>query len=276
MASRYMSWCGHRIHVTEAGVGEPLLLIAGLGCNTEMWGPFLSCLPERRIIRYDAPGTGLSSTPVYPVSVAELAELTVAVLEDCGISSTDVIGYSYGGGVAQQLAIDFPERVERLVLAATTCGVGMLLGSPRAMAVLATPFRYYSPRYFNRTAAAAYGGRTARNPHIRHRMMLARSAHPPSFHGYAMQLAAGMCWSSLGFLGRIPHETLVICGDDDPLILTVNPELLARRIPRAELDIVAGAGHLFLWDDAENTGGRIGRFIERGRRRNDNVVRLMA
>ena len=131
MASRYMSWCGHRIHIAEAGVGEPLLLIAGLGCNTEMWGPFLSYLPERRIIRYDAPGTGRSSTPVYPVSVAELAELTAAVLDDCGISSTDVIGYSYGGGVAQQLALDHPERIERLVLAATTCGVGMVLGSPR-------------------------------------------------------------------------------------------------------------------------------------------------
>lgn len=276
MNSRYMSWCGHRIHVTEAGVGEPLLLIAGLGCNTEMWGPFLSYLPERRIIRYDAPGTGLSSTPVYPVSVAELAELAAAVLDDCGISSTDVIGYSYGGGVAQQFALDHPERIERLVLAATTCGVGMVLGSPQAMLVLATPFRYYSPRYFNRTAAEAYGGRTARNPRIRHRMMLARRAHPPSYHGYAMQLCAGMYWSSLGFLDRIRHETLVICGDDDPLIPTVNPGLLARRIPRAELDIVPGAGHLFLWDDAQNTGERIGRFIERGRGRVDNVTALRA
>ena len=276
MASRYMSWCGHRIHVTEAGVGDPLLLIAVLGCNTEMWGPFPSYLPERRMIRYDAPGTGLSSTPAYPISVAELARLTVAVLDDCGISSTDVIGYSYGGGVAQQLAFEFPERVERLVLAATTCGVGMVFGSPRAMTVLATPFRYYSPHYFDRTAAMAYGGRTARNPRIRHQMMLARRVHPPSYHGYAMQLLAGMSWSSLAFLDRISHETLVICGDDDPLIPIFNPEWLARRIPRAELDIVPDAGHLFLWDDAENTGGRIGRFIERGRRRIDNGIRLRA
>ncbi len=276
MASRYMNWCGHCIHITEAGVGDPLLLIAGLGCNTEMWGPFLSYLPERRVIRYDAPGTGLSSTPAYPVSVAELASLTAAVLDDCEVSRSDVIGYSYGGGVAQQVALDYPERIERLVLAATTCGVGMVLGSPRAMVVLSTPFRYYSSHYFNRTAAVAYGGRTARNPDIRRRMMLARRAHPPTYHGYAMQLLAGMGWSSLGFLGRIPHETLVICGDDDPLIPIVNPELLASRIPRAELDIVPGAGHLFLWDDAENMGGRIGQFIERGRRRIDNVIGLGA
>lgn len=276
MINRYMNWSGHRIHISETGVGDPLLLIAGLGCNTEMWGPFLSYLPERRIIRYDAPGTGLSSTPAYPVSVAGLASLTAAVLDDCGISSTDVIGYSYGGGVAQQLAVDRPERIERLVLAATTCGVGMVLGSPRAISVLATPFRYYSPHYFSRTAAVAYGGRTARNPRIRRQMTLARRAHPPSYHGYAMQLLAGMWWSSLGFLDRIPHETLVICGDDDPLIPIVNPDFLARRIPRAELDIVPDAGHLFLWDDAENTGGRIGRFIERGRRRIDNVISLRA
>lgn len=262
MHNRYIDWKGHKIHVSEAGEGEPLLLVAGLGCNSEMWGPLLAHLPERRIVRFDAPGTGLSGTPIHPVSVPMLAELAAAVLDDCGILQSDVIGYSYGGAVAQQMAFDHAARIRRLVLAATTCGVGAVLGSWRAMTVLATPFRYYSPTYFYRTAALAYGGRTARRPMIRHQMMLARRAHPPSYYGYALQLLGGMAWSSLGFLDLIPHETLVISGDDDPLVPVANPRMLANRIPRAQLAIMEGDGHLFMWDNAQKVGARIGRFLD--------------
>jgi hypothetical protein len=62
-------------------------------------------------------------------------------------------------------------------------------------------------------------------------MMAERHRHPPSAYGYSMQLLGTLGWSSLPFLSRIPHDTLVICGDDDPLIPVVNAETLARRIP---------------------------------------------
>lgn len=87
-------------------------------------------------------------------------------------------------------------------------------------------------------------------------------ASPPSSYGYAMQLLGAAGWSSLHFLGRIPHETLVINGDDDPLVPIANAELLAERIPRARLEIVEHAGHLFLLDDATNLAPRIGQFVD--------------
>ena len=77
-----------------------------------------------------------------------------------------------------------------------------------------------------------------------------------------MQLLGGMGWSSWPFLPDIPHETLVISGDEDPLVPVANAELLARRIPNARLEIVERAGHLFLWDDAENVAQRIQRFVQ--------------
>ena len=267
MASEFITWCGNRIHVTETGHGDPLLLVPGLGNNIEMWVPFMEQFPNRRIIHLDAPGTGLSSTPICPINVPALADLLVAVLNGRGVPCADVVGFSYGGAVAQQLAFDHPTYVRRLVLAATNCGIGAFPGWLPAVTALATPLRYYSPSFFDRTAAASCGGVTGRDGSVRRRIMEARRSHPPAVDGYAMQLLGIVGWSSWHFLRYIQHATLVICGDDDPLVPVANARMLAQRIPNATLEIVEGGGHLFLWDDAENLGGRIGKFLDRPARR---------
>jgi pimeloyl-ACP methyl ester carboxylesterase len=256
-----VSWRGHRVHVTETGQGDPLLLVPGIGNSTNMWTPFIEQFTTRRVIRLDAPGTGLSSTPVFPVSVPALADLLAAVLDDREAPWADVVGFSYGGAVAQQFAFNHPSRVRRLVLAATFCGVGAVPGSLEALAAITTPLRYYSPTYFERTAAATCGGVAGRCSETRSRMMAARREQPPSPYGYALQILGITGWSSWPFLDLIPHETLVISGDDDPLVPVANAMMLASRIPRATLEIVADGGHLLLWDDAKNLGNRIGRFV---------------
>ena len=227
-----------------------------------MWAPFAAEFPKRRIIRFDMPGTGLSSTPLYPISIATLAHLSIAVLDHCATPRADVIGFSYGGAVAQQIAYDHPQRIRRLVLAATTCGVGAVPGSIAAMTALATPLRFYSRSYFEQVAAALYGGATGRDTEARKEQIRIRShAPPPSSYGYAMQMLGANGWSSLPFLSAIPHETLVITGDDDPLVPVENARILADRIPRARLKIVKRAGHLLLWDDAPNVAARVRSFI---------------
>lgn len=257
-----MFWQGHRVRVVQAGAGDPLLLISGLGSHLGMWAPFAAEFPKRRIIRFDMPGTGLSSTPLYPISIASLAQLTVAVLDHCATPQADVIGFSYGGAVAQQVAYDHPQRVRRLVLAATTCGVGGIPGSIAAMTAIATPLRFYSLPYFEQVAAALYGGATGRDTDARNEQMRIRNhGPPPSSYGYAMQMLGANGWSSLPFLSAIPHETLIISGDDDPLVPVENPRILADRIPRARLKIVERAGHLLLWDDAVNVAAHIRSFI---------------
>jgi poly(3-hydroxyalkanoate) depolymerase len=265
MLDEYLHWRGHRIHVQNHGNGKPLLLINGLGGSTDMWASIVDNLGHHRALTFDAPGAGRSSMPAYPVTIRALADLAGAVLDQNEIESADVLGYSYGGAVAQQFAFDYPGRVRRLVLAATSCGVGAQPGSPRAMNVLATPFRFYSRTYFERIAAPAYGGRTGRNAAVREKMMQTRRAYPPSTYGYSMQIVGGANWTSRHFLHAIPHETLVICGDDDPLMPVANARMLAERIPNARLEIIARAGHLFLWDDAETAGPIISRFLEEGR-----------
>ncbi|MDX1563332.1 MAG: alpha/beta hydrolase [Gammaproteobacteria bacterium] len=262
MSEQYLNWNGLRIFVTDQGEGEPLLLINGLGGNSGMLQPLTKHIDNRRLITFDAPGSGRSSTPPGPIAIAALAELATAVLDLCGVEAADVLGYSYGGAIAQQTAFEHGSRVNRLVLAATNCGVGAVPGSFRAMQVLSTPFRYYSPTYFNRIARMTYGGRTGRNQAVRKQMLAVRRPAPPTSYGYAMQILGGATWSSLQFLDQIKQQTLVITGDDDPLIPVANARLLARRIPNAALDIVEGAGHLFLWDDAEKLSRRIFGFFD--------------
>ena len=261
-----MVWRGHRVRVAQTGAGHPLLLISGLGSHLDMWAPFAAEFPESRIIRFDMPGTGRSSTPLYPISIAALAQLAVAVLDHYGIPRADVVGFSYGGAVAQQAARDYPSRIRRLVLAATTCGIGSVPGSIPALTALATPLRFYSRPYFEQVAAALYGGATGRNPDVRAQQMRIRDhAPPPSSYGYAMQMMGANGWSSLPFLADIPHETLIINGNDDPLVPVENAQILADRIPRARLKIVKRAGHLLLWDDAPNVAAHIKPFINRVR-----------
>ena len=263
MEPDFVLWRGHRVHVKVTGEGyPPLLLITGLGGSTDQWAAFAQQFQHRCVIRFDVPGMGRSSAPLEPITVSRVAELAVAVLDGLGVDCAAVVGYSYGGAVAQQLAFAYPDRVCRLVLAATNCGIGAVPGSYAAMVSLSTPLRYYSPTYFDRNAAALYGGMTGRDLSMRRRMMAERHRHPPSAYGYSMQLLGTVGWSSLPFLSRIPHDTLVISGDDDPLIPVANAETLARRIPRARLEIVKRSGHLFLWDEAKRLAVRVTRFLD--------------
>jgi poly(3-hydroxyoctanoate) depolymerase len=158
---------GLRIRVAVRGDGErPLLLIMGLGGNLEMWAPFERPLRRRGVttITYDAPGTGGSTPYPFPKRMPGLTATVDYLLRTLGYGRIDVLGVSFGGGIAQQLAHQSPGRVRRLVLAATMPGLGGVPGDPRALLALATPRRYLDPDYFSRVAADLYGGRARWDP----------------------------------------------------------------------------------------------------------------
>lgn len=252
---------GHLIRVEDEGDGPPLLLIMGLGGHVKMWDPLLPELRGHRLIMFDAPGTGCSSTPVFPVSVPSLADLAAAVLDHVDLESADVLGYSFGGFVAQQLAFAHPARVRRLILAATTCGGGSVAGDSIAARELSSTWRYYSPQHFSQTAKTIYGGTVGWDPAVQERMISSRLSNPPSPYGYALQLASAQSWSSMPFLGAITQATLILAGDDDPLVPVANARILTRAIPGSTLEILAGAGHLLLLDEPVRSAAAITAFL---------------
>lgn len=240
-----------------------MLLIMGIGGNIEMWQPLVDELPDFETIAFDAPGMGESEIPRWPVSMRGLARITAGMVRTLGFPRVDVLGVSYGGAIAQELAYRHREVVRRLVLAATSFGIGSLPGKPRALALLSTPYRYYSRSHLKAIAPRLYGGRIARQPDLLDRDAYARLGHAPSWRGYAWQLAAIAGWSSLPFLRRLRVPTLVLTGDDDPIIRVWNGRILAGMIPGARLRVMRGSGHLFLIDDAETSAALIRKFLAR-------------
>jgi poly(3-hydroxyoctanoate) depolymerase len=230
------------VHVRDVGEGPPVLLLNGVAADTGMWARLETALSGCRLISFDAPGAGRSPAPLVPVSIRRLARLAALVLDTVGVEQADVLGYSMGGIVAQQLAADAPERVRRVVLAGTTCGLGSIPGAPMAMLHLLVPARYLSPRIYARTAGGLVGGPARRDATIVADLQALRLR--VSIRGYLGQMMSLSRWTGLPLLARIPHPTLVVSGDDDPLSPVANALLLARLLPQARLLVAPGEGHL--------------------------------
>jgi poly(3-hydroxyoctanoate) depolymerase len=245
---RHVDVGGIRLRAAVRGTGRPLLLLMGIGGNLEMWAPFEDALDGHHVqtVTVDAPGTGESSGYRFPRRMTGLAHTMVGLLDALGYEQVDVLGVSFGGVLAQQLAHQAPTRVRRLVLAATGPGLGGVPGSPRVLLQLATPRRYRQPDHFRRVAGEIYGGAARQDPDAMLHGSLARFVHPPSLGGYLAQLYAITGWTSMPWLHRLPQPTLVIAGDDDPIVPLVNGRMLNRLIPDARLHVVPGGGHLFL------------------------------
>ncbi len=254
---------GLDIKVSVRGTGRPLLLVMGLGGNLEMWQPLERELAPYgfQTITFDAPGTGGSTRWTVPRRMPAIARVAEHVLTALGHGQVDVLGVSLGGAIAQQLTRQAPHRVRRLVLAATMPGLGGLPGSPKVLLKMSTRRRYRDPEYFSQVAGELYGGLSRRAEGSPVHGSAARFAHPPSWGGYLGQLYSIQGWTSMPWLHRIRQRTLVMAGDDDPIVPLLNGRILAARIPRAHLHVVHGGGHLFLLEEPKPSAATIAAFL---------------
>jgi poly(3-hydroxyoctanoate) depolymerase len=252
---------GIRLRIARRGEGEALLLITGIGANIDMWEPFARLITDRELIAFDAPGAGLSGRPRIPLRMHGLARLVVELLDQLGLERVDALGYSFGGALAQELAYRSPQRVRRLILCATAQGLIGVPPRPLPALLLMTPARYYHPVLFRMIVPRIAGGRTRRDLTQLDRQASARLARPPDLIGYALQLYAATGWTSLCWLHRLEQPTLILAGNDDPVIPVANARFMAWRMPAARLRVVEGAGHLFLLDQPETVVDEISSFL---------------
>lgn len=238
----------------------PLLLCNGIGVSLEALQPFVDALdPDRGVVRFDVPGVGGSPVPPLPYPIAGLASWVAALMTKLGHAQFDVLGLSWGGGLAQQLALQSRRRVRRLVLVATGTGMLMVPAHPSVLRKMMTPRRHRDPEYAARIAPEIYGGSMRSNPMIGANLLHATTRAGPK-RGYYYQLAAMTGWSSLPFLGLIRQPTLVLGGDDDPIIPAANPRMQACLIPSATLHLYRG-GHLAILTEADELAPVIENFL---------------
>jgi pimeloyl-ACP methyl ester carboxylesterase len=123
---------GLDLHYEERGSGRPLLLVPGIPAIASDWAPLAERLSgSRRVIAFDNRGSGRSTVTPGPYSTGMLAADAVALLDHLEIERADVFGMSLGGMIAQEIALAWPERVDRLVLGCTHCGVRHAAPMPR-------------------------------------------------------------------------------------------------------------------------------------------------
>jgi pimeloyl-ACP methyl ester carboxylesterase len=266
MVGSHLSVQGLRTHVDVQGDGPALLLVNGIWGELAAWRPLLPFISGFRTIAFDAPGIGDTEIPPYPMSLPALGRFTLGVLDAVGVDRAHVLGMSFGGLVAQQMATIAPNRVNRLVLVSTMSGLLHLPGQPTAL------LRLLNPLPTDRTGTAAgrtFGGRIRRDPALLGRLHL---APPRTVEGYWHRLSGLTGWWGAPWSVRQP--TLVLTGDDDPIVPPANSRILASLIPGAQLEVIAGGGHLMLFDSPALVGPCVAEFLEVGpsRRRPDTLA----
>lgn len=239
----------------------PLLMFNGIGANLELGFPFLRALKDTPAILFDVPGVGGSPIPNLPYRPSTLARMARQLCDILGHDQVDVSGVSWGGGLAQQFAFQYPKRCRKLILVATSAGWTMVPGSPSVLSRMTNIRRYTDKGYMRSIAAEIYGGDfrtddTLINAH-------AAGMRPSSNAGYMLQLLAMTGWTSLPFLWRLDQPTLIMSGTDDPLIPVANAKLLYRMIRNAKLELIDN-GHLFIVTQPEMSAEMVETFLAEG------------
>jgi len=241
------------------GTRTPLLLMNGIGINLEVLQPFVDALdPAIEVLRFDVPGTGGSPAPRIPYRFSALARLVGLMLNQLGYQQVDVLGVSWGGGLAQQFAYHYPERCRRLILVSTGTGALMVHGNLSALRKIATPRRYKDPARMAQIAGDIYGGKVRKQPELAR--TFAETAHAGSRLGYLYQLLGPAGWTSVPWLHRIRQPTLILHGDEDPLVPLANARIMHRLIPHSKLYIFHD-GHLGLGTSAPELGQVVDQFL---------------
>jgi pimeloyl-ACP methyl ester carboxylesterase len=250
-----------RIAYEVRGSGAPVLLVQGLGYPRWGWGPVVDGLAARlQVCSFDNRGIGDTDIPEGPYTVPQLAADAVAVLDAAGFDRTHVVGASLGGMVAQELALSYPERVDRLVLVCTTPGVrGVPMPQPTLLLMAEAPalppdvaLRRFVENALSPDAPVELVDEITRR----------RLESPPDPVGWAAQAAAATVFDSLDRLGGIEARTLVVHGAADNVVDPANASLLGEAIAGARLELLDGCGHLLMWEQPERFVQLVAGFLE--------------
>ena len=237
----------------------PLLLMSGIGSSLETLDPLVDEIDSAlEIIRFDVPGTGGSPMPNYPYSLSAYASLVARMLDQLGYGQIDVLGFSWGGGLAQQFAFQYAKLCRRLILSSTGTGATMIPGRLSAMAQLTMPWYFGEPFFMKEIASSPLGTSLRSDPELMREFI--QALYPADLLGYCYQYWAVLRWSSLPWLWSLQQPTLILAGDDDPLVPLVNAKIMQRLIPHAQLYIYNG-GHLGLMTHADELAGVIETFL---------------
>lgn len=259
---------GIDIYYEVDGSGAPLILIAGLGYDSWMWHKMVPGLAAHfQVVVFDNRGAGKTDKPAGPYTAQMLADDTAGLMDGLGIARAHVMGHSMGGFVAQAMALDYPDRIDNLVLSATTFGGPRHIPvTPEALAVLTDTTADPIERLRRGIVISCTPGFAEEHPEVVEEWVAYRISNPIDLAGYQAQLAIGMglmaeaaCFEHR--LKNVRARTLIMFGADDKVVPPGNAELLAREIPHHKVVILPKAGHFYPFDAADAAVAAVVEFL---------------
>lgn len=249
-----------RIYWETQGKGEPLLLIMGLGCGSNLWYRMLPLLtPYFQVITFDNRGIGKSDCPEGPYTATQMAEDALAVMQAAGVESTHVMGVSLGGVIAQELTLIAPDTVRSLILGCSHPGFSV--GIPPIPEVIAI-FRNRSvPAQESFWAMRPYGyAQDTPDSHIEEDISVRLQATATA-QGFNAQAHAGGQWVGGERLSAIDCPVLIIQGTEDGVVHPDNAAHLKKWIKEAQIAFIEKASHMFFTEKADEAAGLMKDFI---------------
>lgn len=260
---------GIELYYETHGTGQPLVLICGLGYPLWQWHKMVPFLAEHfQVITFDNRGVGQSDKPAGPYTAQMLAADTAGLLDALGIEKAIIAGHSMGGFVAQSLALDFPSKVEKLILCSTN------FGGPHHVPVTAEAMKVLSDvtsdaltRFKNGLAVSTAPGWAEKNPEMIDAWVKWRVANPIEPAPYQAQFAIGLSLmaEAAAFESQLPRlnlPTLILFGQHDKVVPPANASLLAEKIAGSKVLIFPDAGHFFPIEIAEAASRAIVEFAK--------------
>jgi 3-oxoadipate enol-lactonase len=253
---------GARIYWDQQGAGDPLLLLMGLGYPSDMWHrtrPLLS--KHYRTIVIDNRGIGRSDMPPGPYPIAQMASDAVAVLDAAQVESARVYGLSMGGMIAQEIALQHPERVRSLILGCTTAGGSTAVAAEPEVRQMLMARGSMSPEQAAEAAIPYIYHPATPRARIDEDLNVRRPWFPRS-EAYIAQLQGILAWDAYSRLPQISAPTLVIHGEDDRLVPPGNGKILGSRIPGAQLLMLPDCSHIYPTDQTEASHRAVLEFLK--------------
>lgn len=263
--SGYVDVAGHAIAYERRGSGVPLLLVAGTGYPGATWPPELvdALATRHTVVTFDHRGTGATAPSPSRYSTRLFAADALGVLDWLGLDASHVVGHSMGGRVAQWMALDRPERVRSLVLAASGPGQfradrPVTRGVPVHVAVelVAKGYERYMREHIEATFFTPEFARE--RPQVVRWLHDAFWQHRPDLENYLRHVVARQEHQTAERLAEIGVPTLVLIGDRDTVAMgtgahTEQSDYLAEHIPGATKRVIPGSAHGYFWQDRQRT-----------------------
>jgi pimeloyl-ACP methyl ester carboxylesterase len=237
-----------KIHWEIYGEKDPLLLISGVGGGTWTWEDGIEAWSsDFRVIVFDNIGAGRSSMPDRPYTMEEMADHAAAVLDAAGVEQSGVVGLSMGGMIAQELTLRHPDRVRRLVLGSTHCGISRRIPpDPNLIKQFADNSGLSPEEIFDKNLLLLVTPRFLKKGSAVLKRYKERELKAPLQPDYALkrQLGAIAGFDACDRIHQIHVPTLILTAELDKLVPPENGRLISEQISGAVEKSFYDAGHL--------------------------------